>query len=540
MVRWLPIVLLLVSLVARDAQAAGQLSQRQLATAAASIRAEQLEKHCYTLADDALEGRRAGTRGGRTAANYLRNHLARWGYQGAGQDGDYYQLFQNGYRNVLALLPGSDPKLKDQVVLLGAHYDHVGYGSPRTSLGPIGYIHNGADDNASGTAVVLEVARALAQLPRRPRRSVLIAFWDAEELGLLGSEHWCRHPTVPLRRIKAAVNCDMLGRLRPQGLQVLAWRSGGSWRRLVLWSNHQVGLPLRFSWELKRNSDHYPLLEHDVPVVMFHTGLHDDYHRPSDDPDKLNYPGMERIARLVFLTTVQLAQADRLPRFRSQVFEETGTPASDHGPGTQAASPRLGLSWRSQNHSENDEPGALVLEVTPGLPAWQAGLRPGCRITGAAGRELRRPDELFALVQRCRRKLLLRWLDAEGNPQQRIVILRGKPFRIGITWRADPLDPQVMVLVRVIADSPAARAGLRRGDRIYGVDGRPITSFEEFSRQVREARDRLELLVERQGRLVPVVVRPWSLFDLEEQLRRVLPLVAPAPRKVNPPAASAL
>ncbi len=498
------------------------LSHRQLLQTAQSIRRQQLEKHCYTLADDALEGRRAGTRGGRTAANYIRNHLARWGYQGAGDEGDYYQLFLDGYRNILALLPGSHPRLKHEVVLLGAHYDHVGYGTPRTSLGPIGYIHNGADDNASGTAVVLEVARALAQLPRPPRRSVLIVFWDAEELGLLGSEHWCRRPTLPLRRIKAAINCDMLGRLRPQGLQVLAWRSGGSLRRRVLWSNRHTGLPLRFSWELKRNSDHYPLLQHQVPVVMFHTGLHSDYHRPSDDADKLNYSALERIARLVFLTTVALAEAEQLPSFRPQVFQEMSPP-----PAMAAAlvppPARLGLSWRSGT----SEPGALVLEVTPGSPAARAGLRPGCRILQAAGRTLRQADQLFTLVQRCPKKLLLRWRTAKGEETTRVVTLAGKPFRIGIAWRPDPLDPQVMVLSRVLADSPAAQAGLRPGDRIYAAQGKLIRSSQAFKRLLDQAQQPVELLVERKGRLVPMLVRPWRLIPLQEQFSDQLPLVAP-------------
>ncbi len=524
------LVLVLLLCGAQATAKAETLSAEQLLQAARSIRHQHLEKHCYTLADDALEGRRAGTRGGRTAANYLRNHLARWGYQGAGDDGDFYQLFHSGYRNVLALLPGSDPHLKDEIVLLGAHYDHVGYGTPRTSLGPIGYIHNGADDNASGTAVVLEVARALAQLPRRPRRSVLIAFWDAEELGLLGSEHWCRRPTIPRERLKAAVNCDMLGRFRPRrGLQVLAWRSGGSLRRVVLWSNRHTGLPLHFSWELKRNSDHYPLLQQQVPVVMFHTGLHDDYHRPSDDADKLNYSGMEQIARLVLLTTVALAQADRLPAFRPQVFRETAAPAVA---GTEYATPpaRLGLSWRS----DTQEPGAAVLEVVPGSPAWEAGLRPGCRIVQAAGRPLRRADELYALVHRCRRRLLLRWRDARGEEAAGVVSLQGKPFRVGISWRPDPLDSHVMVLTRVLADSPAARAGLRTGDRIYAVQGRRIESAEQFRRAVDRAQRRLELLVERKGRLVPITVRPWRLISFQEQLARKLPLVAPVPASVLP------
>ena len=133
---------------------------------------------------------------------------------------------------MLAILQGSDPKLRDQVIVVGAHYDHLGYGG-RASLGPYGYIHPGADDNASGTAAVLELAKAFTILSAPPKRSILFAAWDAEEKGLLGSKYWVAHPTVPLEHVVAAVNLDMVGRLRDDHLIVFGARSGYGWRRLL-------------------------------------------------------------------------------------------------------------------------------------------------------------------------------------------------------------------------------------------------------------------------------------------------------------------
>ncbi|MCG8584485.1 MAG: M28 family peptidase, partial [Pirellulales bacterium] len=131
-----------------------------LSAAMESIAKGDLSKHVETLADDALEGRAAGTRGGYAAAKYIQGEFVRIGLEPAGEDDRYTQLFNAGYRNLLGILPGSDEKLRREVILVGAHFDHVGYGTWTNSRGPIGYIHNGADDNASGTSAVLEIAEA--------------------------------------------------------------------------------------------------------------------------------------------------------------------------------------------------------------------------------------------------------------------------------------------------------------------------------------------------------------------------------------------
>ncbi len=231
----------------------GSLAVENLALEAAieSIQSKQLQKHVDVLADDSFEGREAGSRGGRAAGTYLLKQIRELGLEGGGANGSYVQMFQGNFRNLLGVLPGSDPDLKDEVIVLGAHYDHVGYGTRRNSKGPIGYIHNGADDNASGTSGLLEVAEALCSLPTPPRRTVLFAFWDGEEKGLLGSKHWVSDPTISLDRIKLMINVDMIGRPNPNRLEVSGTRSLAGLRELVVRQNRFSDLHVNFPWKIK-------------------------------------------------------------------------------------------------------------------------------------------------------------------------------------------------------------------------------------------------------------------------------------------------
>ncbi|MFP6766700.1 MAG: M20/M25/M40 family metallo-hydrolase, partial [Planctomycetaceae bacterium] len=232
-----------------------------------TILRQDLARHINTLASDALEGRAAGTDGGRAAGNYIVQQLRRLALRPVGSDGDFYQEFSDkGYRNILAVLPGSDPELKKEFVLVGAHYDHVGLGTKITSRGPLGQIHNGADDNASGTAAVLEIAEALSTLQPAMRRSIVFVFWDAEELGLLGSKHWMTTPTIPLTAIRLAINVDMVGRLKDRRLIVFGTRTGKGLRGFASRQNAPISdsLKLDFNWNLTANSDHHPFYKRGI------------------------------------------------------------------------------------------------------------------------------------------------------------------------------------------------------------------------------------------------------------------------------------
>ena len=484
-----------------------QASERSSSYVAAleSISVDQLKQHVEHLADDKLEGREAGRRGGRAAGDYLEDQLARLGLRGAGVDGGFFHPFAPNFRNVLALLQGSDPALKNQVVIAGAHYDHVGYGTRRNSRGPIGYIHNGADDNASGTSALLELAEAFEMLSEPPRRSVLFAFWDAEEKGLLGSKHWVAHPTLPLENVAAVLNMDMIGWLRKDAMTVFGTRSGYGLRRLVSRQNEGLQLRLDFPWTLKANADHYPFFQHGIPVLTLHTGLHDKYHSPRDDAEWINSAGMNRVARLLFGVVYELADRPETPGFRQAARRE-----SDH---TRQAlwrrkpklAGRLGVGWLRR---ESSAEGVRLTRIASGSPAEKAGLRLGDRIVRFAGREIRSGDDLRGAVMNAETpaSLVLKRPDRQ-QPLEVTVQLNGNPLRLGITWRVDEAEPGTLILTYVVPGSPAARAGLRAGDRVYQIAGRHFADDAEFAQLAKSLPEPLELLVERDGQLRTVVLQ---------------------------------
>ncbi|MEX0585702.1 MAG: M28 family peptidase, partial [Pirellulales bacterium] len=292
-----------------------------MAAAFESINAGELRRHIDVLADDTMEGRNVGSRGGQAAGGYIVTQLERLKMRGGAADQKFYQPLPTGGRNILALLPGSDPQLAREVIVVGAHYDHVGYGSSRTSYGPYGYIHNGADDNASGTAGLLELAEACTMLPTAPARTILFTWWDGEEHGLLGSKHWLSQPTLARSSVVFMVNLDMIGRAQGGKVQVLGTRTAPGLRELVSRRN-DGGLTIDFAWELEGNSDHWPFVKADVPILMFHTGLHADYHRPSDDAERINADDARQVTRLVLATLLEAAGVPHLPKFRRSGLAE--------------------------------------------------------------------------------------------------------------------------------------------------------------------------------------------------------------------------
>jgi len=410
----LVLVVALLSGVVGTAVPAAELATN---AARASVRAADAKRHVSALADDAMEGRAAGSRGGRAAGAYLVEEFERIGIDPAGDEGGFYQRFGT-MRNVLGMLRGSDPEASREIVVLGAHYDHVGYGTPRNSYGPTGYIHNGADDNASGVAGLLEVAEACTLLPKRPRRTIVFALWDGEEVNLLGSRHFVRERPLPLvhHHLVFSINLDMIGRLRER-LEVYGSRSAVGLRRDVVAANLPTGLPLGFSWEYSEDSDHFPFLDAGIPTLMFHTGLHGEYHRPSDDVHLVNFAGIEPVASLALDTLLAIADREQLPAFREDCRGETEEARLRLEAEAAPAPPkRWGLGTRSD---PADPTAPVVVRVSPDTPASRGGMYLGDRIVAIDQQPLADQDDMVAKLTAAAAHTVSITVDRDGQLLER-------------------------------------------------------------------------------------------------------------------------
>ena len=243
-------------------------------------------------------------------------------------------------QNVVGILEGKDKTLKQEYVALGAHYDHVGKCPPVNGDS----ICNGADDDGSGTVSVLTIAEAFAKGPR-PARSLLFVWHAGEEKGLWGSEYFVEHPTVPLKQIVAQLNIDMIGRSKPAGdtkpanreltgpnevyvigSQMMSTQLGAVSERV---NQAYLNLTFNYKYDDPRDpnrfffrSDHYNYAQHGVPIIFYFDGVHEDYHRPGDSPDKIDYEKMQKIARTIFLTAAELANAPTRPVVDKQLPKE--------------------------------------------------------------------------------------------------------------------------------------------------------------------------------------------------------------------------
>ncbi len=227
--------------------------------------------------------------------------------------------------NVVAVLPGSDPTLRDTYVVFSAHFDHVGIGRPDASGDSI---YNGADDNASGTAALLEVAEAFASLPEAPARSLLFLAVSGEEKGLLGSQYFSDHPTVPIEQMVANINVDMIGRNAPDSIVVIGqeYSSLGPLVREVAAERPELGLVVSEDiWPEERfffRSDHFNFARKEIPALFFFAGVHEDYHRPSDHVEKIDTDKAARVARLIFYTAHEIASREEAPQWTEAGLEE--------------------------------------------------------------------------------------------------------------------------------------------------------------------------------------------------------------------------
>jgi hypothetical protein len=290
--------------------------------------------------------------------------------------------------NVVGILPGHDPELKRQAVVVGAHYDHLGRGE-FGSLAPDrrGEIHNGADDNASGAAGLLELSRVFATQPP-PRRSVVLVAFSGEEAGLAGSREYAASPPIPIASTVAMVNLDMIGRLKKGSLVVFGTETSPDFPKLVRRAAKAARIGVNLLEGAFSPSDQTSFLAQGVPVLFFFTGTHSAYHTPDDDVGEINSEGEATVLRAVYEAVRELADADARPALIAVPHRDLG----DSGPGY---GPYLGTI---PDFGGKPGPGVLIQGVRKGSPAEAAGLRAGDRIVEFDGVAVANLEEYAALL----------------------------------------------------------------------------------------------------------------------------------------------
>ncbi len=306
--------------------------------------------------------------------------------------------------NVVGILPGTDPSAG--ALILGAHYDHLGRGNS-SSLAPdqIGEIHNGADDNASGTAALMELARVFG-IEGPPRRTLVFAAFSGEELGLLGSSHMASNPPVPLETVQAMINMDMVGRPRDGKITVGGIATSPVFKDVIARASEGSPLKVGTSKSGYGASDHTSFYVKDVPVLFFFSGLHSDYHKPSDDWEKIDRQGIAEVTKVVYATTLDLADRDDRIEFAKAAEDSAGPHGSGGGGGY---GPYLGTIPDFGDY----EGGVKLAGIKEGSPAEKAGMKGGDMVIRFAGKPI---GDLYAYTYALR--------DQKPGDTVEIVVLR--------------------------------------------------------------------------------------------------------------------
>ncbi len=343
----------------------------------AGISVTRLRQDVGYLAADRLQGRGTATKGERKAAKYIARAFKKAGLQPKGTNGRWYHDFSFkkssdphgniaanaplvNSRNVVGYLDNGAP----YTIVIGAHYDHLGLGHDHNSLdaNPAGKIHNGADDNASGTAGVLELARYFSQNGVREQHNFLFICFSGEELGLVGSKRYTETPTIDLNSVSFMLNMDMIGRLNEEKRLVVGG-VGTAPSFVPLLNKLQTGLQIKQDSAGIGPSDHSSFYLKNIPVLFLFTGQHSDYHKPGDDVDKVNFEGQKSV--LEFALDL-ISALDREPKLR---FQETKAKPDD--------TPRFNVTLVIMPDYTYDGDGVHVDGVTDDRPASRAGLQRG-------------------------------------------------------------------------------------------------------------------------------------------------------------------
>jgi len=344
-----------------------------------------LMEHVEFLASPKLEGRGLGSEGITTAAQYIADKFKAIGLQPGGEGGSYFQKFtvDKGPKgtpvdavNVIGVMPGTKAEWKDQSAILSAHYDHLGLGWPDVHKGDEGKAHNGADDNASGVSVMIELAKAL-QATGQPSRTLLFIGFSAEEVGLKGSAYYADHPLMPLDQVMGVINLDTVGRLGNDKISVLGTGTASEWQHIFRGAGFVTGVENRLIPDSMQSSDQMSFIRKNVPAIQLFTSAHADYHRPSDTALKIDAAGLVKVASFAREGIAYLAER---PTPLTKTIPKTAGAAAAAAPGgapgaAQAQGRRV--SFGTVPDFAFAGPGARVGGVVPGSPAEKAGLKEG-------------------------------------------------------------------------------------------------------------------------------------------------------------------
>lgn len=346
------------------------------ATWAQSISTSEIKRNVNFLASDILKGRGTSTKEEAIAADYLAANFKKLKLTPRGNKGYLYEFKfktpasphdtvgtgeERSAKDVVAFLDNQAPA----TIVIGAHYDHLGLGKDHNSLdaNPEGKIHNGADDNASGTAGVIELARYFATNKKKEKYNFLFICFSGEELGLIGSKKWCEKPTLALDSINYMINMDMIGRLNDSTKKIIIYGVGTSPTWVPLIDKIQSELSVKKDSSGIGPSDQTSFYLKNIPVLHFFTGQHSDYHKPSDDASKVNYEGEKKV--LEYIVKV-VEETEHMPRL---VFTKTKAPEN----GNKAFKVTMGVMPDYAFEGK----GMRIDGVTEGKPAAKAGLRQG-------------------------------------------------------------------------------------------------------------------------------------------------------------------
>ncbi len=371
-----------------------QLSKRKaLAQLAPVFSADRMMQHITYLASDELTGRGLGSAGIEKAAQYIAAQFKAIGLQPGGDNDGYFQVWQDvvnkkgdkgELKNIIGIIPGTNPKMAGESVVVCAHYDHLGFGWPDVHKGDEGKIHPGADDNASGIATMLELAKNLVRT-MKPQRTVVFIAFSGEESGLLGSKYYVTHAKkYPANKIIGALNLDTVGRLFGNKLLVLNTSSAREWKFIFMGAGYVTGVNAEMVTQDLDASDQKSFIEKGIPAVQFFSGAHRDYHRPSDTVDKIDPAGLVKVAAFVREGILYLADRKEPLTFQGK----TKLPASHPSVEKMSHGTRRVSTGSMPDFGYNGK-GVRLADVYKDSPAAKAGLQKGDVIVVMAGTKIK-------------------------------------------------------------------------------------------------------------------------------------------------------